>query len=235
TSEQKKVSVGETIEVDKDLSLTLKGIREEKESHILVTALEKGVTKDITIPYLINPKTDSIYKEPYIIKRVTGDIYIIPEVYIFGYNNYTSSTIYKDEERIISGHKVTFKGFITDNMGSENMTIRADLYVDGRRYLPGVTAPNTDREEFFNQKISGTDKIIAIDNLNPKDMSLYLFITPDKNAAIPPDYLILDISHKKFIWLVWLGAVIISIGLMIAIVNIYTRSLSCYNMIDSSL
>jgi cytochrome c-type biogenesis protein CcmF len=219
TSEHKKVIVGETVEIDKDLSLTLKGIQDKKESHILITTSDKGVNKDILIPYLINPKTDSIYKEPYIIKKLTGDIYIIPEVYIFGYNEYSAATLYKDEEKTISGHKVTFKGFITDNMGSANMTIRADLYVDGRRYLPGVISSNTDKEEFINQKIPGTDKIIAIDNLNARDMSVYVFITPDKNAPIPPDYLIIDISYKKFIWLVWLGAIIISIGLGISIVN----------------
>ncbi|MCL1865154.1 MAG: cytochrome c biogenesis protein CcsA [Spirochaetes bacterium] len=217
TNEHKQVSAGETIELDKDLSLTLKGIQGEKESNILITTLDKVETKDIRIPYLINPKTDSIYKEPYIIKRLTGDIYIIPEIYIFGYNEYTSATLYKDEEKIISGHKVTFKGFITNNMGAKDMTISADLYVDGRRYLPGIISPDTEKEEFVNQKISGTDKIIAVDNLNPKEMSVYVFITPDKKAVIPPDYLILDISYKKFIWLVWLGAIIICIGLIISI------------------
>jgi len=221
TSEHKKVTVGETIEIDKDLSLTLKGIQDKKESHILITTSDKGVTKDIQIPYLINPKTDSIYKEPYIIKKLTGDIYIIPEVYIFGYNEYSAATLYKDEEQIISGHKVTFKGFITENMGSDNMTIRAELYIDGRRYLPGVISSKTGKgnTEFINQKIPGTDKIIAIDDLNARDMSVYVFITPDKNAVIPPDYLLIDISYKKFIWLVWLGTVIISIGLIFSIVN----------------
>jgi cytochrome c biogenesis factor len=219
TEEQKKLSAGETIEIDKDLSLTLKGIQDEKKSHILFTATENGKTKDIQIPYLINPKTDSIYKEPYIIKRLTGDIYIIPEVYIFGYNAYTAATLHKGEEKIISGHKVIFKGFIMNDMGSDNMTIRADLYVDAKRYQPGVISPNTDKEEFVNQKIPGTDKIIAIDNLNPRDMSVYVFITPDKNAPIPPDYMILDISYKKFIWLVWLGTVIISGGLVVGMVR----------------
>jgi cytochrome c-type biogenesis protein CcmF len=219
TSRQDKVIAGDTIEIDKDLSLTLKGIQGEKETHILITTLENGVSKDILIPYLINPKTDSIYKEPYIIKRLTGDIYIIPEVYVFGYNEFTGATVHKDEETIISGHKVIFKGFITSNMGSKDMTIRAELYVDARKYLPGVISPNTDNEEFINQKIPGTDKIIAIDHLSPKNLSVYVFISPDKKAVIPPDYLILDISHKKFIWLVWLGTVIICIGLVIQIVG----------------
>jgi cytochrome c-type biogenesis protein CcmF len=217
--EHKQISVGETVEIDKDLSLTLKGIQDEKKSHILVTVLDKGVTKDVQIPYLINPKTDSIYKEPYIIKRLIGDIYIIPEIYVFGYNEYSAATLHKDEETIISGHKVTFKGFITENMGTANMSIRAELYVDARKYLPGVIAANTDKEEFINQKIPGTDKIVAIDDLNPRDMSVYVFITPDKNAVIPPDYLIIDISHKKLIWLVWLGTVFISGGLMMGIVG----------------
>ena len=217
--EHKEISVGETVEIDKNLSITLKGIQEEKKSHILITTSDNGVTKDVRIPYLINPKTNDIYKEPYIIKRLTGDIYIIPEIYVFGYNRYSAATIHKDEEKIISGHKVKFKDFIINNMGSPNMSVRAELYVDGKKYLPGVIAANTDSEEFVNQKIPGTDKVIAIDNLNARDMSVYVFITPDKNAVIPPDYLIIDISHKKFIWLVWLGTIIISAGLGMRIVG----------------
>ena len=219
TSEHKQVSVDETIEINKELSLTLKGIQGEKETYILINASDKGIAKDIRMPYLINPKTNSVYREPYIINRLIGDIYIIPEMYVSGYNNYTAASMRKDEEKTISGHKVKFKDFIIKNMGTDDMTISAEVYVDGKKYLPGIFSPNTAKEKFIDQKIPGTDKTIAINNLNAHDMTIHLFITPDKNAVIPPDYLILDISYKKFIWLVWLGTIVITIGLGISVVG----------------
>ena len=69
-------------------------------------------------------------------------------------------------------------------------------------------------------KISGTDKIIALESLDAKNRSIRLFITPDKKDVIPPDFAILEISHKSLIWVVWLGTIIIAAGFILSMVRI---------------
>lgn len=218
-SEQKHVAVGETIKTG-DKSVTLKGFKEEEKSHVLLSISDKDITKDAQMAYYIDPKTGSLYREPYIITGITGDIYITPQQYNFASINYSSAILQGKEEKSISGYKVKFYGFISDKMGSEEMSIRADLSIDGKRYFPGLKVNKSGETEKLDLKISGTDKIISIDSLSPRDRSVRVFISPGKDAVLPPDSAILEISYKRFIWIVWAGTILIAAGLMFSMYRI---------------
>jgi len=179
-----------------------------------------GSAKDATMAYYIDPKTESLYREPYIIAEITGDIYITPQEYNFASINYSSAMLHENDEKSISGHKVKFYGFISNNMGSQGMAIRTDLMVDGKKYFPGIKFTSAGETEKMDQRISGTDKIVSIESLDANHRSVRIYITPDKNAVIPPDYAILEISHKKLIWVVWLGTILIAAGFIISMIRI---------------
>jgi len=170
--------------------------------------------------YYIDPKTESLYREPYIITDITGDIYITPQQYNFATLNYSSATLHEKEEKIISGHTVKFYGFISNNMGSQGMAIRTDVMVDGKKYFPGIRFTKTGDTEKMDQKISGTDKIISIESLDATQRAVRIFITPGKDAVIPPDFAILEISYKRLIWVVWLGTILIAAGFITAMVRL---------------
>jgi len=214
-SEQKHIIVGQTISTG-NKSITLKGFKEEEKSQILLSISENGSSKDAQMAYYIDPKTESLYREPYIIKNITGDIYITPQHYDFASINYSSSMLRESDEKSISGHKVKFYGFISNNMGSQGMAIRTDLMVDGKKYFPGIKFTKTGETEKMDQRISGTDKIVSIESLDANDRSVRIFITPDKDAVIPPDFAILEITHKRLIWVVWLGTILIAAGFVIS-------------------
>ncbi len=217
-SEQKQVIVGESIQTG-SRSITLKGFKDEEKSHVLLSISENGKAYDAQMAYFIDPKTESLYREPYIIKGLTGDIYITPQQYNFASINFSSAMLHENEEETISGHKVKFSGFISNNMGSQGMAIRTDLMIDGQKYFPGIKFSKTGETEKMDQRISGTDKIISIESLDATHRTVRIFITPGKDAVIPPDFAILEISHKRLIWLVWLGTIIIAAGFVVSIVK----------------
>ncbi len=218
-SEQKQVTVGEKFQAGSK-SITLKGFQEAEKSHVLLTVSENGKSYDAQMAYYIDPKTESLYREPYILTGITGDIYITPQQYNFASINYSSSMLHENEEKSISGHKVKFYGFISNNMGSQGMVILTDLMVDKQKYFPGIRFTKSGETEKIDQKISGTDKIISIESLDANSRSVRIFITPAKDAVIPPDFAILEISHKRLIWLVWLGTILIASGFIISMVRL---------------
>ena len=218
-SEQKHIALGETIQTGSK-SITLKGFKEEEKSHILLSISEKGITKDVQMAYFIDPKTNHLYREPFIITGIAGDFYITPQQYNFASISYSSALLQVNEEKNISGYKVKFYGFISDKMGSEDMTIRADLSIDGKRYFPGLKVNKSGETEKLDLKITGTGKTISIDSLNAREKTVSVFITPGKDAIIPPDSVILEISYKRFVWIVWLGTVLVAAGLMLSMYRI---------------
>jgi len=218
-SEQKQIHTGESITAG-NRSITLKGFQEEEKSHILLSISENGNISEARMAYYIDPKTESLYREPYIIKGITGDIYITPQEYNFASINFSSVLLHENDEKNISGHKVKFFGFISNHMGSEGMRINTNLLIDGKKYFPGIKFNSQGETEKIDQKIAGTDKTISIESLDATHRSVRIFITPEKDAIIPPDYAILEISHKKLIWVVWLGTILIAAGFAISLIRL---------------
>ena len=218
-SEQKHVNVGESIQAGS--SITLKGFQEGEKSHVLISVAENGTSHDAQMAYYIDQNTGEVnYRAPYIINSISGDIYITPQLYNFSRINYSSALLHENDERNISGHTVKFYGFVTDNMGKDGMTILSNIMVDGKKYFPGIKITKSGETEKIDQKMPGTDTIISIESLNANHRTVGIFITPEKNAVIPPDYAILEISHKRLIWVVWLGTILIASGFIIAMIRV---------------
>ena len=144
-------------------------------------------------------------------------IYITPQEYNFTKLNYSTALLHEGESKTVSGLPVKFYGFITNNMGSQAMLIRADLLIDGMKYFPGVRFSNGETEK-VKQNVKG-ERFVQIEGIDAGHKAVRIYITPEKGTVIPPDYAIFDISMKRFIWIVWLGTILISAGLLLAMVR----------------
>jgi len=109
---------------------------------------------------------------------------------------------------------VKFNGFITNNMGTQGMVLRADLLIAGMKYFPGIRFKGEERE-YITQNIKG-DRIVRLEAIDASSSSVKIYISPEKNAVIPPDSAIFEISFKKFIWIVWLGTLMIIAGFILS-------------------
>lgn len=212
-TEQKKVFIGETVTAG-PVSITLKGFTESDKSTVNALVKKGSRANDVSMSYYIDSKTQSLYREPYIMPGIAGDIYITPQEYNFASLNYSTALIHEKEEKIVSGLPVKFYGFITNNMGEQGMLIRADLLIDGMKYFPGIRFSDG-RDEQITQNVKG-DRTLRIEGIDATHRAVRVYLSPEKGAVIPPDFALFDISMKRFIWLVWLGTLLISAGFIIA-------------------
>jgi len=220
-TEQKKVSIGETVQAG-PVSITLKGFTEADKSTV-DAVIKKGMrTAEASMYYYIDSKTQSLYREPYIMSGVAGDIYITPQQYNFAAINYSTATLHEKEEKQVSGLTVKFNGFITNNMGAQGMIIRADILIDGMKYFPAVRFSNGETEQ-LNQTVQGS-RTLRIEGIDATHKSVRIYLSPIPGAVIPPDFAVFDISMKRFIWVVWLGTILIASGFTVAMVRAFKKS-----------
>jgi len=216
-TEQRKVEKGETFQAG-SVEVRLDGFKFIEPSVVDITVTKGGIEYHGHMPYFINPKTESLFREPFILKGVTGDIYVIPQQYVFAESHYSSAVISLNEEKIISGLNVKFTGFDTSQMGSDEMTIYANILVNGKRYKPGMKHAMGEHLP-IEKKLAGTDRIITLEGVDAGSKKIKIHITPEKGAVIPPDYAVLDVSMKHLIWLVWLGTLLITAGFIIPLLR----------------
>jgi cytochrome c-type biogenesis protein CcmF len=220
-TEQKKVSIGETVQAG-PVSITLKGFTETDKSTV-DAVIKKGMrTAEASMYYYIDSKTQSLYREPYIMSGLAGDIYITPQQYNFAAINYSTATLHEKEEKQVSGLTVKFNGFITNNMGAQGMVIRADILIDGMKYFPAVRFSNGETEQ-LNQTVQGS-RTLKIEGIDATHKTVRIYLSPTPGAVIPPDFAVFDISMKRFIWIVWLGTILIASGFAVAMVRAFKKA-----------
>jgi len=219
-TEQKKVSAGETI-TSGPVSITLKGFTEGDKSTVDAVIKKGKRSSDASMYYYIDSKTQSLYREPYIMTGITGDIYITPQQYNFAAINFSTVLLHEKEEKQVSGLNVKFNGFITNNMGAQGMVIRADILIDGMKYFPAVRFNNGETEQ-ITQAVQGS-RILRIEGIDATHKAVRLYLSPLPGTVIPPDFAVFDISMKRFIWVVWLGTLLIAAGFTVAMVRAFRK------------
>jgi cytochrome c biogenesis factor len=60
---------------------------------------------------------------------------------------------------------------------------------------------------------------VTLRQVDVNDQAVELFIDPGKNVTVPPDSIIVDLSIKRMIWLVWAGTVLIALGGAVTLVQ----------------
>ena len=87
----------------------------------------------------------------------------------------------------------------------------AELTVNGVTLAPGIQFTR-DAIKHIDRHIPGTDRAVSLREIDATSKRIVIVITPGKSTVIPPDTVIITISKKRLIWLVWLGTILISIA-----------------------
>jgi len=218
TAEKHQVNIGQTVKAE-NIDITLNGFNETEKSTIAITLGMSGKVKDINIPYYIDDGYEPYYKEPYLVTGLSGDIYITPQFYNFSSITYGTDVLYEGEEKEICGMKVLFEGFDTRNMGMKEMAIYAEVAVNGVKYRPGLKHANGETIN-LNAKLKNSGRTLSIAGIDVKSHAVMINISRSPGDVIPPDYAIFDVSFKRLIWLVWLGTLLITAGIILSLVRL---------------
>ncbi|HPS56473.1 MAG TPA: cytochrome c biogenesis protein CcsA [Spirochaetota bacterium] len=218
-TEEVQVSTGQTVSAG-DVSVKLNGFIEGPEQAIGITIGRNNRFRDVSLAYRLDENLKPFYKEPYLVPGVAGDIYISPAEYIFSAIEYGTEIFQKGDEKDVTGLKVKFTGFDIRNMGKPDMSIYANLVVNGRPYRPGLYLQN-DEVKNASLTLAGTDRVISLEKIMVDHEVVIIRIAPSAKETLPPDYAVLNVSYKRMIWLVWLGTIFISAGLILSMVRLY--------------
>jgi len=192
------------------------------------------VRKDGKI-YEANPQfyyseyTKSYMISPYVKVALDKDVYISPISFMPAqYSNSKKVTLTKQSSSKVGDLDIIFNRFIVGNhFQSSNMTVKADLTVKYKQ--------NNYQKEFSVQpaiwvengkiradeiEIPETDYKIRLEKLDANSGSVVLSVfssTTDKTA--PQDILAIEVSEKPLISILWLGTIIMILGLTLAFVD----------------
>ena len=218
-AEEVKVSTGQTVSV-RDVTVKLNKFIDGPEQAIGLTIGRNNTFRDVALAYRLDENMKPFYKEPFLVPGVAGDLYISPAEYIFSSVEYGTEIFQKGDEKDVTGLKVRFNGFDIKNMGKPDMSIYANLVVNGRPYRPGLYLQN-DEVKNANLTLAGTDRIISLEKILVDHEVVIIRITPSAKDILPPDSTVLNVSYKRMIWLVWLGTILISAGFVLSMVRLY--------------
>ncbi|HKK21106.1 MAG TPA: hypothetical protein VJ983_06515, partial [candidate division Zixibacteria bacterium] len=187
---------------------------------LLLSYTEDGQTRDARPELFYSARLDGIMRRPFIEKHLLYDFYFSPEQ-IQDMQSGNDLTLIKSRPKNVAGYQFTFTGF---NMGShENsdsgMTVVANVDVSSGGEIthlePSVRViqtPNGNRTVDVPATFGPNGEYtVSISQILADQGGVMLHI-PGLVASGPPDRLILDISKKPIINLVWLGTTLVLLG-----------------------
>ncbi len=218
----------EVIQKDKKkiypVTLELVGISGEARSSIIFNYEYYNTSKIIQTPYFVNARTNQLFREPYIDYNLHYDVYISPVEYMHGRDKLTQVMLKKGEVRSFNDLTIRFDGFDVDRVammqGNAKIYALCTVKYQGKEYSvrPGVVFDGNKRTG-LSTVLPGTTRTISLLDFDIQEKIIVLHIDAPTHAIVPPDSVIVDISFKRLIWLVWLGTIVIAIGLALPLVK----------------
>ncbi len=206
------------------VTLELVGMVESIKSAIEFKYHYYNSSKTIHTPYFIDTGTNQLFREPYIDYNLLYDVYISPVEYRFGKDILTQILLKKGEVRSFNDVTLRFDGFDIDRMammqGNPKIYALCTVKYQGKEYTvrPGVIFDGNRRTN-LNTVLPGTTRMISLMDFDIHEKIVVLHMDAPAQAAVPPDMVIIDISFKRLIWLVWLGTVVIAIGTALPLIK----------------
>ncbi|UCE23848.1 MAG: cytochrome c biogenesis protein CcsA [Candidatus Zixiibacteriota bacterium] len=193
---------------------------------LLLSYEEQGEVVDIEPQLYFSERLNGIMRKPYIQRNVLYDLYFSPEQ-VQELHEHDGLVLTKGERTKLEDYHFTFKGFEMPEHGSgSEMTVVADIDLEYNGNVSNIrpavaisTGPGgretTDLPAQFgddNQYTVSINRIIA-------DQGAVSLIIPGLAESGPPDRLILAITRKPVINLVWIGTTLILLGTLIVFIR----------------
>jgi hypothetical protein len=200
------------------------GTINDKNNEILLTMKDGDKEIDARPKFFFAERMDGIMKKPYIYKGLFYDLYLSPQD-IQEIPGGDGLVLHKGESATVGDYKIKFISFdMSSHQSSGGMSVGAKLEVeyDGATETiipmmisnadPGA-GPNMIGEP--TPLFSGQNQSVILTRIFAGEGAVALTI-PGLAEAGPPDRLILDVSMKPGINLLWFGTIIIFIGMALA-------------------
>lgn len=212
------------------VSIAFNGITDEEKSSLLFTLRKNGSAVDMRTPYYINKKMDSLYREPAIRYGLLEDVYISPVEYRSGMERLTRLELVKRTPWEFGGIRFTFEGFDVDraHMTAGAVVVRTRLRVASggmeRVISPGIHFSGDGARTALDATIPWGGRRVRLLDFDVNSGRIYLHVEPQAGAKPPPSTVLVDVSFKRLIWLVWLGTALIACGGIAALLKRRGRS-----------
>ncbi len=201
------------------VGITFRGFFEDRESKLKFSVADGKRVREFTVPYFFNERMNGWYKEPHIMSGVARDIYLSPVAYTSGLESVSHLELKEGEAKQIGDLAVKFNGFKKVDMKemmAGKVTVFAELDVtrkgNTRAVSPGLSMRRDGQVAGIDAAVPGSARAISLRHISRETGKIVLFVEPAPDARIPADSVIVDISFKRLIVLVWIGTVLITVG-----------------------
>jgi cytochrome c-type biogenesis protein CcmF len=198
------------------------GSIKDQNNEILLTLSHDGKQIQARPKFFFAERMNGMMKKPYIDKNLFYDLYLAPQD-IQEMPNSGGLILHKGEQANVGDFAVRFINFDMGSHGtSSGISVGATLEVEYKGTKEIVTPRMVSGHEGSGMQsepaklFSGQNYDIKIEKILAGDGAVMLAI-PGLVESGPPDRLILDISRKPAINLLWLGTIFIFLGMIIVI------------------
>jgi cytochrome c-type biogenesis protein CcmF len=198
------------------------------QKNALLVKVEKGGNSFIAQPRLYFSSYNQGYmRTPSIKINLLSDLYLAPLEHQTGEEaGEESVTLKKGESKEIGGYNIKFIGFdMSAHAGEGGMRVGATLEIgreqEKKTFTPVIVMGGTEAEDSLRTVLlPGGENYLVLEKIDADDKAVVLNLIPVKLEP-GKNLLVLEVSQKPLINVLWLGTVLIMIGLA---VSVYRRT-----------
>ncbi|HEX9916204.1 MAG TPA: cytochrome c biogenesis protein CcsA, partial [candidate division Zixibacteria bacterium] len=203
-------------------NFTYLGFENTNERGFLKIEIEKDGKKTIARPaFYYSEYNQGVMKKPYIKSNLWGDLYLAPIEYQEGPKK-ENFKLKEGETKKIGEYKIKFVGFErTPHAQAELIKVGAILEIfkdkQKQKSIPAIVMGPIQQDELRKVQLFNTEDYLYLEEIDADFKTISLSI--ETNEEITQPVLVLEISKKSFIWVLWLGSVIVISSLVISAIN----------------
>jgi cytochrome c-type biogenesis protein CcmF len=236
TSQRVSIPLGGSADADQyGVQLGYSGMVNEIDypNNELLLSLDEGSgPREVRPQFYYSARMDGIMRRPYISRNLGYDLYLAPQQIMSGEED-QGLVMHDGDTKEVAGVKITFTGFDvvtpeSGEMGGIGMSVTANLEVNNYGTISKIgptirqAADESGRPTMVNEPgkilVDGREYDVEIAKIFADDGTVVLNIPGLTGGA--PDQLVMDVSKKPMINMVWFGTTMILIG---SILSIYRR------------
>ena len=219
---------GEPEQVE-DFQLTFQGevLEQNKQNSVSLLLAKSGSSQEVRPRLYFSEYTQDQMRKPYIKRGLISDLYLAPLELrkTTGGHSDTSLILAKGDSAQIAGYNLTFVDFemSTHSQGGE-MRIGAILEVnsrDNKQTLTPYQIVGGPEVQYQDVTLPDQKTQVALERIMADTRQVGLLIHMESETSQPAEALLLEISHKPLINLLWLGGILVMLG---SLFSIFRRS-----------
>ncbi len=208
-----------------NFQLTFQGELQETNQQNSVSLLlaRNGKSQEVRPRLYFSTYSQEQMRKPYIVRGLTSDLYLAPvdmQKASSGHSD-TSVILAKGESFFVSGFEVTFTEFeMEPHTQGGQMKIGARLRVnvsDSSLILVPYQIVGTGEPQYADVTLPDGKTQIALEKIMADSRQVGLLVHRESPSAEAKSALLLEVSHKPLINILWLGGVLVMLGSLLSI------------------